>query len=130
MWKILRHQRALASDTCQCPVIHFIFKHPTLNSFSQLVPLYHMIFSIFFMILSNFLRIFPIFLSGPPTKKSWIHPCLRLTFLYGHGRALILRGTSPRLEIGTDTPNHCIRKKKYGVNPSNVCELKLIFLKN
>ena len=43
MWKILRHQRALASDTCQCPVIHFIFKRPTLNSFSQLVLLYHML---------------------------------------------------------------------------------------
>ena len=43
MWKILRHQRALASDTCQCPVIHFIFKRPTLNSFSQLVLLYYML---------------------------------------------------------------------------------------
>ena len=38
------------------------------------------------------------------------------------------RGYKRRLEIGTDNPIHCIREKKYGVNPSNVCELKLKFL--
>ena len=34
------------------------------------------------------------------------------------------------LKIGTDTPIHCTRKKNYGMNPSNVCELKLKFLIN